>query len=61
MRTGACATICVVTELMDVHAALSGGIAAVNVIGNGGCGGFGGLFEGYGTADARVTAENCDC
>lgn len=36
VRTSACAAICVVTELMDMHAALGGGVAAVDVIGNGG-------------------------
>ena len=61
VRTSACAAVCVVAELMDVHAALGGGVAAVDVVGDGGGGGFGGLFEGYGTADGRVTAENCDC
>ena len=60
VRTSACTAICVVTELMDMHAALGGGVAAVDVIGNGGWGGFGGLFEGHGTADAGVTAEDCD-
>ena len=60
VRTSACAAVCVVAELMDVHAALGRGVVAVDVIGNGGWGGFGGLFEGYGTADTRVTAENCD-
>ena len=51
VRTSACAAISVVAELMDVHAALGGGVAAVDVIGNFGWGGFGGLFEGHGTAN----------
>jgi len=61
VRTSACAAIGVVTELMDVHAALGGGVAAVDVVGNGGWGGFGGLFEGHRTANGRFTAEDCNC
>lgn len=60
VRTGACAAIGVVAELMDVHAALGGGVAAVDVVGDGCWGGFGGLFEGHGTANGRFTAEDCD-
>ena len=60
VRTSTCAAVCVVTELMDVHATLGGRVAAVDVVGNGGWGGFGGLFEGHGTANGRFTAEDCD-
>lgn len=38
MWTSACATVGVVTKLVDVHATLSGGVIALDVVGNG-CGG----------------------
>ena len=61
MGTGGGAAVGVVAELMDVHAALGGGVGAFDVVGDCGGGGFGGLFEGYGAADGGVTAEDCDC
>lgn len=61
VRPSAGATIGVVTELVDVHAALGGGIVAADVVGDGCWGGLGRLFEGDGSADLGVTAENCDC
>lgn len=35
MGASACATIGVVTELVDVHATLSGGVVALDVVGDG--------------------------
>ena len=60
MGTSAGAAVRVVTKLVDVHAALGGGIGAFDVVGDCGRGGFGGLLEGDGTGDGRVTAEDCD-
>lgn len=59
--TGACAAVGVVAELVDVHAALGGGVVAFDVVGDGGRGGLGGLLEGYGAVDGGVTAKDCDC
>lgn len=61
MRSSASATIGVVTELVDVHAALGRGIVAADVVRDGCWGGFGRLFEGDGAADLGVTAEDCYC
>lgn len=61
MRSSASATIGVVTELVDVHAALGGGIVATHVVRDGRWGGLGRLLKGDGSADFGVTAENCDC
>ena len=61
MGTGARAAIRVVAELVDVHAALGGGVVAFDVVGDGGRGGLGGLLEGYGAVDGGVTAEDCNC
>ncbi len=61
MRSGAGAAIGVVAELVDVHAALGGGIVARDVVGDGGWGGLGRLLKGDGSADLGVTAEDCDC
>ena len=61
MRSGARAAVGVVTELVDVHAALGGGIVARDVVGDGCWGGFGRLLEGDGSADFGVAAEDCDC
>ena len=38
VRTSACAAICVVAELMDVHATLGGRVVAADVVGDGGGG-----------------------
>lgn len=60
VRAGGGAAVGVVAELVDVHAALGGGVVAFDVVGYGCGGGFGGLFEGYGASDGGVTAEDCD-
>lgn len=59
--SSACAAVGVVTELVDVHAALGRGVVAADVVGDGCRGGFGRLLEGDGAADLGVTAEDCDC
>ena len=61
MWSSAGATIGVVAELMDMHAPLSRWVAALDIIGDGGWRRFGGLLEGDGTANGRVTAKNCHC
>ena len=38
VRTSACAAVCVVAELMDMHATLGGGVVAADVVGDGGGG-----------------------
>lgn len=38
VRTSACAAVCVVAELMDVHATLGGGVVAADVVVDGGGG-----------------------
>lgn len=58
MRTGACATVGVVTELMNVHASLGIGIVAGDVVGDGGGCAFGGLLECDGALDVGVTSKN---
>jgi len=60
VRAGARAAVGVVAELVDMHAALGGGVVAVDVVGDGCGAGFGGLFEGDCTADFGVSAEDCD-
>lgn len=61
MRTSACASIGVITKLMNVHATLSRGVVAFDVVIYGGWGRFRRLLEGHGTADIGVTTEDCDC
>lgn len=61
VRACTSATIGVVTECMNVHAALSIGIVAVNLPCDGGWAGFGGLLEGDGTSDLGVTTEDGNC
>lgn len=61
MRSSARAAIGVVAELVDVHAALGGGVVAGEVVGDGRWGRFGRLLEGDGPADFGVPAEDCDC
>jgi hypothetical protein len=58
VRTGASASIGVVTELMNVHTTLGIGVVAGDVPGNGGRGGFGGLLEGHLSGDLGVSPEN---
>ena len=45
---------------MDVHAALSVGVVAGDVPGDGGVGVLVGLLEGNGSGDLGVTAELCN-
>lgn len=61
MRAGAGAAVGVVAELVDVHAALGGGVVALDVVGDGGGAGLGGLLKGDGAADGGVPADDCDC
>ena len=57
----ACAAVSVVAKSVDVHATLSVGIVARDIIGDGGWGTLGVLLEGHGALDIGVTTENCDC
>jgi len=57
---GGCAPVCVVTELVDVHATLSIGVIASDVPCDGGGGSLGFLLEGNGAADLRVTSNGCN-
>ena len=57
---GGGAAVGVVTELVDVHAALGVGIVAGDVPGDGGVGVLVGLLEGNGSGDLGVTAELCN-
>jgi len=61
MRTSACASVGIVTKLMNVHAALSRGVVASDVVFYGGWRRLRRLLEGHGTANIGVTAEDCDC
>ena len=60
VRTGAGAAVGVVTEGVDVHAALGVGIVASDVPGDLGLGGLRGLLEGDGALDVGVTTDNSD-
>lgn len=61
MRTGAGATVGVVTKLVNVHASLSIGVVAGNVPGDGGWAGFGGLLKGHCASDLGVSSEDGNC
>ena len=61
VRSGRCATIGVVTKLMDVEATLSIGIISSNVPGDDGGGEFGILLEGNGALDLGVTSNGSNC
>ena len=54
-----CAAIGVVTELVHVHASLSIGIMAGDVVGDSGRRGFGGLLKGHLAGDLGVAAKDC--
>lgn len=61
MRAGARAAVGVVSELVDVHAALGVGVVACDVPVDGCVGGFRGLLEGDGAFDVGVASENGNC
>jgi hypothetical protein len=61
VRTGRCAAIGVVTELVNVHATLSVGVVAGDVPCDGGWGALTGLFKGDSALDVGVSTENSDC
>ena len=46
---------------MDVHASLSIGVVAGDIIGDGGWGGFVGLLEGHLARDLGVSSEDGNC
>ena len=52
------APISVVSELMNMHAALCRGIVAGDVVGDGGGGGLGGLLKGHGAGDLGVATKD---
>ena len=60
MRSSAGATVGVVTELMDMHAPLSRGVIALDVVGDCGWGRLVGLLESYGPADIGVSTDDGD-
>lgn len=60
MWAGGGATVGVVTELVDVHAALGVGVVAGDVPGDDGVGVLVSLLEGDGAGDLGVTAELCN-
>ena len=53
MRSGASASVGIVSKLVDVHASLGGGIVALDIIGDGCWGSIRGLFERNGTGDLQ--------
>ena len=61
MRPGASAPIGVVSKLMDMHAPLSRGVVALDLIGDCGWGGLVGLLKGDGSTHGGVSANNCHC
>lgn len=60
MRTGAGAAVGVVTESVDVHAALGVGIVARDVPGDLSLSRLGGLLEGDGALDVGVATDDSD-
>jgi hypothetical protein len=61
VRTGGCATIGIVPELMDVHATLSVWVIALDIPGDGGWRGFGALLEGHMASDLGVSSDDGNC
>ena len=61
MRTSTRATVGVVTELVDVHTTLGGGIVAFEIVGYGCRAGLGRLLENDCTTYGGVTAKDCNC
>lgn len=60
MRAGGGAAVGVVAEGVDVEATLGVGVVAGEIPGDGGRVGLGGLLEGDGSGNLRVTPENSD-
>ncbi len=60
MRSCTGAAIGVVSELMNMHTPLSGGVIALEIVGDCGWRGLIGLLEGDGSADGGVSADDCD-
>ena len=58
---GGCAAVGIVTELMDMHASLGGGVASADVVGDGGRRRLRGLLEGHGSGDFGVAADDSHC
>jgi hypothetical protein len=61
VRPGRGAPVGVVTELVDVHAALGVGVVASDVPRDSGRGGLGSLLEGHGAGDVGVATEDRNC
>ena len=60
VRTSGSASVGIVTELVDVHAAFRIGVVASDIPCDGGRRGLGSLLEGNGSGDLRVTSESCN-
>ena len=61
VRTGGGTSISVVSKLMNVHSTLSGGITALDIVGDSCRRRLGRLLEGHGTTDILITAEHSNC
>jgi hypothetical protein len=59
--TSGSAAVGVVTELVNMHATLSVGVVASDIPCDGSWGRFGGLLEGNGPGDLRVTSDGSNC
>ena len=61
MRTSRCASIGIVTELVNMESSLSVGIVTTKVPCDGRWGRLGFLLEGDGPGDLGVSSYGCDC
>ena len=61
MRTGAGAAVGIVTELVDVHATLSGSITAFDIVRNGRWGRLGRLLKGHSAGDTGIASKDRNC
>lgn len=61
MRTRTSTPIGIITKLMDMEPALSVGIVTLEIVGDGGGAGFGGLLKGDLARHLGVAAEDCYC